>query len=314
LFQVNEAAKQAAITRVTNMFDRLSDLQHQASVIFGEQQAWIEEIQQKCSNNEAVLRSVTLHTELEIRIRAASTNISDLRRQVDGLIVSAVTNPRTVQLNWNAQLREMQSAVELFERNYEQERANIDWNIQAALAYSSRLGQETLSQRLERLEVLSTTISEVITAVSAMQLDSRQAQAKLPSSTVIDDEFLIWFNDRCSQALMTQVPLVQSAISRAQTMIVDGSEQQFLGGIARARKELGLVLPNVTDLHARLSQHNDLRRRYFDVASAVLDNLANERNVYLGVDYTSLTHATHQLLGQAATLNPLPVPYVPSPE
>ncbi len=300
--------------RVTNMFDRLSDLQHQASVIFGEQTAWIEEIQQKCSNNEAVLRSVTLHTELEIRIRAASTNISDLRRQVDSLIVTAVPNPRAEQLKWNAQYREMLSAVDVFERNYEQERQNIDRNIQAALAYSSRLGQESLSQRLERLEVLSASITEIVTLVSAMQLDSRQAHAKLPSVSVVDDEFLNWFNDRCSQAHMAQVPLVQSGISRAQTMIVDGSEQQFLGGIARARKELALVMPNIIDLHAKLAQHNDLRRRYFDVASTVLDNLASDRNVYIGVDYTSLTHATHQLLGQAATLNPLPVPYVPLAE
>jgi hypothetical protein len=147
-----------------------------------------------------------------------------------------------------------------------------------------------------------------------MQLDSRQAHAKLPSVSVVDEEFLNWFNDRCDQAHMAQVPLVQSGISRAQTMIVDGSGQQILGGIARARKDLALVMPNIIDLHAKLAQHNDLRRRYFDVASTVLDNLASNRNVYIGVDYTSVTHATHQLLGQAATLNPLPVPSVPPAE
>jgi hypothetical protein len=312
--KVNEAAKQAAVARVTRMFDRLSDLSHQANKIFGEQTAWNEEIQQKCSNAEFVLKNLSLHTNLEILIRAAATDIADLRRQVDALIVCPVSSPRTVQLQWITGYREMQAAIDRFERNYEQERLTIERNIQSALAQTENLGLELKSQRLERLEALGTATYDIIVSVAALQQDSRQALSLLPTTAVVDDEFMMWFNDRCSQASTTQVPDVQSAISRAQSLIVDGSEQQFLNGISRFRDELVLAVPRISELHAMLLNHNDVRRSYYDVASTVLDNLANDRNVYVGVDYTTLTHATQQLLGQqqhSPISNTLPVPYSP---
>ena len=309
--KVNEAAKQAAVARVTQMFDRLSDLQHQANKIFGEQTAWIEEMQQKCSNAEFVMKNLSLHTNLEILIRAASTDIADLRRQVDALLVCPVSSPRTVQLQWNTNYREMQAAIDKFEKNYDQERLIIERNIKSALSQTENLGLDLKSQRLERLEVLSAATYDVILSVAALQQDSKQALASLHSNAVIDDEFMMWFNDRCSQASTTQVPLVQSGISRAQSIIVDGSEQQFLNGITRARDELVLAMPRITDLHGKLLRHNDVRRSYYDVATTVLDNLANDRNVYVGVDYTTLTRATQQLLGQATSDIPLPVPYTP---
>ena len=109
-----------------------------------------------------------------------------------------------------------------------------------------------------------------------------------------------------------QVPLVQSCFSRALSIIVDGSEQPFLTGISRARDELAMSLPRITNLHEKLLCHNEVRRSYCDVASAVLENLALNRDVYTGVDYASLIQTTQQLLGQTATPVSLPVPYSPS--
>jgi hypothetical protein len=314
LLQVNEAAKQAASARVTQLFDRLNELQLQAQTIYDEQIAWIEGIQKKCTHNESVIRSVTLHLDLEIQIRTAAKNIADLRRQVDDLITSPVTSPRTVQQSWIFQCREMKAEVEKFEKSFEQEKQSIEKSVRAALAQSESLGQELMTQRLERLELLSASTLEVAAAVLASQQDSRLALATLPSSAVVDEDFVTSLNDRYSQASTGAVPLVQSSISRAQSIIVDGSEQQFLNGIARARDELAMVLPRITNLHSKLLSHNGVRSSYYDVATAMLDNLAVNCNVYSGVDYTSLTHATQQLLGQASTSNSLPVPYVPEPQ
>jgi mannitol/fructose-specific phosphotransferase system IIA component len=208
----------------------------------------------------------------------------------------------------------MKAEVEKFEKSFEQEKQSIEKSVRAALAQSESLGQELMTQRLERLELLSASTLEVAAAVLASQQDSRLALATLPSSAVVDEDFVTSLNDRYSQASTGAVPLVQSSISRAQSIIVDGSEQQFLNGIARARDELAMVLPRITNLHSKLLSHNGVRSSYYDVATAMLDNLAVNCNVYSGVDYTSLTHATQQLLGQASTSNSLPVPYVPEPQ
>lgn len=292
----------------------MNELQLQSNNIYGEQTAWIEDIQKKCTHSEFVIRGVTLHLDLEIRIRTAAKNIADLRRQVDDLITSPVTSPRTVQQNWVIQSREMQADVEKFEKNFQQERQVIEKNVQAALAQTEHMKQELSTQRLERLEVLGASTLEVSSSVAALQQESRQSLAKIPSSSAVDEEFLMWFTDRCSQASTGQVPLVQSCISRALSIIVDGSEQPFLAGISRAREELAMSLPRIAKLHAKLLCHNEVRRSYYDVASAVLENLALNRDVYTGVDYTSLTHATQELLGQASTSNSLPVPYKPDPQ
>jgi hypothetical protein len=313
-FKVNEAAKQAAHARVTQLFDRLSDLQLEATAIENEHTAWIEDIQQKCTHSESVLRSVTLHLDLEIRIRTAAKNIADLRRQTDDIITSPVTSPRTVQQNWIIQGREMQAEVEKFEKFFDEEKQSIEKNVEVALARTKSVGQELLTQRLERLEMLSASTLEISSSVAALQQDSRQALARLPASAVVDEDFLTWFSDRCSQASTGHVPTAQSCISRAQSIIVDGSEKQFLNGIARARDELAVVMPRITNLHSKLLSHNEVRRSYFDVASTVLDNLANGLNAYNGVDYSSLTVSTQQLLGQASTSISLPVPYRPEAE
>jgi ankyrin repeat protein/GTPase SAR1 family protein len=284
--KVNEAAKQVAVARVVQMFDRLCDLQHQANTIFGEQTALIEEMKEKRSNAEFVMKDLSLQTNLEMLISAASTDIADLRRQVDALIVCPVSSPRTVQSQWNTSYREMQAAIDKFEKNYDEERLNIERNMQSALSQTENLGLELKSQRLERLKVLSAATYDVILSVAALQQDYKQALALLPSNAVIDDEFMMWFSDRCSQISTVQVPLVQSAISRAQSIIVEQ-----LCGITRARDELVFVMPRIRDLHGKLLCYNDVRRSYYDVATTVLDNLANDRNVYFGVD--SAAQAAH---------------------
>jgi hypothetical protein len=113
----------------------------------------------------------------------------------------------------------------------------------------------------------------------------------------------MWFTDRCSRlaeywagASIAVVFQPRPVHHRRRFRAADGP---FLTGISRARDELAMSLPRITNLHEKLLCHNEVRRSYCDVASAVLENLALNRDVYTGVDYTSLTHATQCRPGAA---------------
>ena len=297
---------------MTQLFDRLSDMQAQSGMIYGEHAARLQELQQKCSAVETVEKSLALHTDMESRIASTVSLITDLRKQVDALIMSPVTSPRTVQLKWNMDSRDAQSTYDKFEKTAEQSKQDNEKRVKTVLALTDSLGAETAPQELERLELLHASTLDAIAQTAALQKQSSAHIAALPPGTAAAEDFLQWFDDRCSQITAGVVPTVQSNITLARSIVVDSSEPQLLQTIARSRESIVTVMSCISSQLLKLQQHEAVRRSYYEVALTVLDNLANERNVYTGVDYSSLIQTTQQLLGQTATPVSLPVPYSPS--
>ena len=114
-----------------------------------------------------------------------------------------------------------------------------------------------------------------------------------------------------------QVPLVQSCFSRALSIIVDGSEQPFLTGISRARDELAMSLPRITNLLKSCSVTTK------SAAATVMWPPQCSRTWHSTATCTqawttllSLTQPSvdQELLGQASTSSSLPVPYKADPQ